>query len=152
MAKNEKTEQTVVEDVPAPLEDGVTEETFTVQTKEKPVDILKYISEPDIRLGTDRREKITFTMGDGTLVEAIIRPISVDESNEINQFSINQGVSADKIVMQRALYGMDGKTHLPDLVLEKLEGGIGNKITSKIMELSGFGDESDEKVELIKKN
>ena len=43
MAKNEKTEQTVVEDVPAPIEDGVTEETFTVQTKEKPVDILKYI-------------------------------------------------------------------------------------------------------------
>lgn len=131
---------------------GAKIETYTVEAPDaEPIDIMDYINEPDIRFGTSRRELITFKMADGTPVKAVIRPLSLDESTEINQYATNNGISGDKLVLQRALFATDGTTKLPDLFLEQLEGGIGNKIVTKIMEISGF-NEDEAVVDVLKKN
>ena len=146
MAKK-TTDETVVTDVPEPN----STETFTVKLDEEAIDIMDYLSEPGIKLGIDNRKKIEVTMTDGRKVKGIIRPLSSDESVAITQFANESGVSMDKLVIQKAFYGMDGKTHIPDLLLEKFTVGVCAEIVTKIMEFSGYGAD-EQTVEAIKKN
>ncbi len=147
MAKKQQAEEKIVTDVPEP-----TTETFTVKVEdEAAVDIMDYLSEPGIKLGIDNRKKIEFTMTDGRKVKAIIRPLSSDESVAITQFAEESGVSMDKLVIQKGLYGMDGKSHIPDLLLEKFPVGLCAEIVQKIMDFSGYGAD-EQTVEAIKKN
>lgn len=150
MAKSKKTEENIVTDVPQP--DDATTETFTVKVDtEDAIDIMEYLSEPGIKLGVDNRKKIEVKMTDGRLVKGIIRPLSSDESVAITQFASENGISMDKLVIQKAFYGMDGKTHIPDLLLEKFTVGVCADIVTQIMEFSGYGAD-EQTVEAIKKN
>ncbi len=147
MAKKSSKDEEIVTDVPEPKT-----ETFTVKMDEDDaIDIMEYLSEPGIKLGIDNRKKIEITMTDGTKVKGIIRPLSSDESVSITQFAEQSGTSMDKLVIKKAFYGMDGKTHVPDLLLEKFTVGICAEIVTKIMEFSGYGAD-EQTIEAIKKS
>lgn len=135
-----------------PEEKGVYTETITVKMPEdEAVDILEYLNEPNIRLGIDNRKTIIITTSEGRKVKGIIRPLSSDEVIQFNNLAEESKTSADKLVISHAFYAMDGKTHIPDLALEKFAAGVNAQIVSKIMEFSGYGIDAEE-VEYLKKN
>lgn len=108
-----------------------------VEIEAEPIDIMEIINEPNIRLGTDYRKTITFTMN-GKKVKGVIRPISSDELARCQTTAeLNQG-STDRNIVQLAFYGADGKRKLPAVVLDKLPGGVTTYIASQIMDISGY--------------
>ena len=153
MSKNNK-ENTLSDIKEEEIPDGVYKEEIVIKMDEEDqeaIDILEYLNEPNIRLGIDNRKTITIKTTEGRKVKGIIRPLSSDEVIKFNQLAEQSKTSADKLVIQQAFYGMDGKTHIPDLVIEKFAAGVNSQIVTKIMEFSGYGTE-EEDVEYLKKN
>ena len=113
------------------------------------IDIMDIINEPNIRLGTDYRKAITFTMS-GKKVKGVIRPISSDELARCQTTAeMNQG-STDRNIVSLAFYGADGKKKLPAIVLDKLPGGTTTYIAAQIMDISGYNIPEDTLFELKK--
>lgn len=104
--------------------------------------ILDYLNESNLRLGVDYRKKITFRL-DGHLLEGVIRPLSSDEVEMVNNTNkMGQG-SLDKLVVIQGFYGEDGKTKIPVSKLDKFPAGVNSYIASEIMSLSGYALDDD---------
>lgn len=115
----------------------------------EPIDIMEIINEPNIRLGTDYRKTISFTLS-GKKVKGVIRPISSDELARCQTTAdMNQG-STDRNIVSLAFYGADGQKKLPATVLDKLPGGLTTYLAAQIMDISGYNIPEDSLFELKK--
>lgn len=114
------------------------------------VDFVEYISEPNIKLGTDFRKKIKVTL-DGKSMSLAIRPLSQNEILMIQQSAdLGQGTFAE-LVVSTAGYSLDGKKNVPLAVLEdKIPAGVVVSISDEILKFSGYGLDNEAVNELKK--
>ena len=114
------------------------------------IDFVEYISEPNIKLGTDFRKKIKVTL-DGKTMSLAIRPLSQNEIMSLQQSAdMGQGTFAE-LVVATAGYSLDGKKNVPLPIIEdKIPAGVVVSISDEVLKFSGYGL-PDEAVDDLKK-
>ena len=113
------------------------------------IDFVEYISEPNIKLGTDFRKKIQIKF-DGKLMELAIRPLSSEELYRINQETEIENVPLNVLIVYYGAYSLEGKQIPLHILEEKIPAGVVSFIADKISAYTGF-DMTDEDIEELKK-
>lgn len=114
------------------------------------IDFVEYITEPNIKLGTDFRKKIEIKF-DGKLMELAIRPLSSEELMRISQEAEVEGTPYNVLVVYYGAYSLSGKQIPRHILEEKIPAGIVSYIADKISDFTGYGL-TDEEVEELKKH
>lgn len=130
-------------------EKGTSEVIPDTPKGEEVIDFVEYITEPNIKLGTDFRKKIDIKF-DGKLMELAIRPLSSEELMRISQEAEVEGTPYNVLVVYYGAYGLNGKQIPRHILEEKIPAGIVTYIADKISEFTGYGL-TDEEVEELKK-
>ena len=113
------------------------------------IDFVEYISEPNIKLGTDFRKKIQIKF-DGKLMDLAIRPLSSEELMRINQEVELEGTPYTVLIVYYGAYSLEGKSIPRHILEEKIPAGVVSYIADKISDFSGY-NLTDEDVEALKK-
>lgn len=113
------------------------------------IDFVEYITEPNIKLGTDFRKKIDIKF-DGKLMQLAIRPLSSEELMRISQEAEVEGTPYNVLVVYYGAFGLNGKQIPRHILEEKIPAGVVTYIADKISEFTGYGL-TDEEVEELKK-
>ena len=146
--KSKKTEENDIEVVEETSFDELEETAENGEAEE--IDFLEYISQQNVRMGTDYRKKIHIRMDNKKMVLAI-RPLSYNEVESIRQQSkLGQGIFENLVVCHGA-YGVNGKP-IPLAILEKdkIPAGVVDKIAGEIMKFTGYGLPEEASEELKK--
>lgn len=129
--------------------DGKSEVVENTPKENKAIDFVDYITESNIKLGTDFRKKIQIKF-DGKLMELAIRPLSSEELYRINQETEIENVPLNVLIVYYGAYSLEGKQIPLHILEEKIPAGIVSFIADKISAYTGF-DMTDEDIEELKK-
>lgn len=129
--------------------DGKSEVVENTPKENKAIDFVDYITESNIKLGTDFRKKIQIKF-DGKLMELAIRPLSSEELYRINQETEIENVPLNVLIVYYGAYSLEGKQIPLHILEEKIPAGVVSFIADKISAYTGF-DMTDEDIEELKK-
>lgn len=130
-------------------DDGKSEVVENAPKENKAIDFVDYITESNIKLGTDYRKKIQIKF-DGKLMELAIRPLSSEELYRINQETEIEEIPLNVLIVYYGAYSLDGKQIPLHILEEKIPAGVVSFIADKISAYTGF-DMTDEDIEELKK-
>lgn len=129
--------------------DGTSEIVEDAPKSSDVIDFVNYISEPNIKLGTDFRKKIKVKF-DGQIMHLAIRPLSSEELFRINQEVEIEEIPLNVLIVYYGAYSLEGKQIPLHILEEKVPAGVVSYIADKISEYTGYGL-TDEEIEELKK-